>query len=171
MEDINLTRRQALGLFGAGLALTAVPLSGCTGSAGGVGGKSSRRAGIILSGPANDGGWGQSHYESLKTACAERSGWKIVDPRENASPTEAADEAQSYVDQGVDLIIAAGTQFPDSLRKVVADAAKKRPEVKFLLTNVSADDLAGYDSVENLETVPSRQRAARAARGRCRPAS
>ena len=65
MEDINLTRRQALGLFGAGLALTAVPLFGCTGSAGGVGGKSSRRAGIILSGPANDGGWGQSHYESL----------------------------------------------------------------------------------------------------------
>lgn len=153
MEDINLTRRQALGLFGAGLALTAVPLSGCMGSAGGMGGKSSRRAGIILSGPANDGGWGQSHYESLKTACAERSGWKIVDPRENASPTEAADEAQSYVDQGVDLIIAAGTQFPDSLRKVVADAAKKRPEVKFLFTNVSADDLAGYDSVENLETV------------------
>ena len=34
MEDINLTRRQALGLFGAGLALTAVPLFGCTGSAG-----------------------------------------------------------------------------------------------------------------------------------------
>ena len=57
------------------------------------------------------------------------------------------------MDQGVDLIIAAGTQFPDSLRKVVADAAKKRPEVKFLFTNVSADDLAGYDSVENLETV------------------
>lgn len=153
MEDSNLTRRQALGILGAGLALAAVPLSGCSGSAEEGGKTSSRKAGIILSGPANDGGWGQSHYESLKTACAERSGWQIVDPRENASPIEAADEAQSYVDQGVDLIIAAGTQFPDSLYRVVIDAAKKRPEVKFLFTNVSAADLDGWETVENLETV------------------
>ena len=150
----NLTRRQALRLAaaGAGLAMAA-GVAGCAGSASGEK-KTSYKAALILSGPANDGGWGQSHYESLKRACADRKNWLLIDPRENATPTEAADEARSYVDQGIDLIVSAGTQFPSALLDVVTSTAKKRPEVKFLFTNVSPEeDLGGYESLDNVEVV------------------
>lgn len=152
----NLTRRQALRLAGAGVGTAAVAAAaGCSQTATGEGEKrASHKVALILSGPANDGGWGQSHYESLKRACAERTNWLLIDPRVNASPTEAADEAQSYVDQGIDLIVTAGTQFPGALVDVVAQTAKKRPEVKFLFTNTSVDeDLGDYASLDNVEVV------------------
>ena len=157
MKNANLTRRRMLGLLGAGAGVAAAAtVAGCsTGQASSAGEKkSSFKVALILSGPANDGGWGQSHYESLKRACSERSNWLLIDPRENASPTEAADEAQSYVDQGIDLIVSAGTQFPSALVNVVSETAKKRPEVKFLFTNTSPDeDLGAYESLDNVEVV------------------
>lgn len=153
-EPSNLTRRQAVRAAGAAAAVCAASSLAACSDSGSSSQKTSRRVALILSGPANDGGWGQSHYDSLKKACAERADWRMLDPRENASPTEAADEAQSYVDQGIDLIITSGTQFAGQLRDVVSSAAKKRPDVKFLMTNVAPEtDLADYDSLDNLEVV------------------
>ncbi len=155
-NSMNLTRRQALGLAGASAgAAVMAGVAGCSGSAVADGSKkSSYKVGLILSGPANDGGWGQSHYESLKKACSERTNWLLIDPRVNASPTEAADQAQSYADQGVDLIVTAGTQFPSALLDVVTETAKKKPEVKFLFTNTSVEeDLGSYGSLDNVEVV------------------
>ena len=153
-EPSNLTRRQAVRAAGAAAAVCAASSLAACSDSGSSSQKTSRRVALILSGPANDGGWGQSHYDSLKKACAERADWRMLDPRENASPTEAADEAQSYVEQGIDLIITSGTQFAGQLHDVVSSAAKKRPNVKFLMTNVTPEtDLADYESLDNLEVV------------------
>lgn len=153
-EPSNLTRRQAVRAAGAAAAVCAASSLAACSDSGSSSQKTSRRVALILSGPANDGGWGQSHYDSLKKACAERADWRMLDPRENASPTEAADEAQSYVDQGIDLIITSGTQFAGQLHDVVSSAAKKRPDVKFLMTNVTPEtDLADYEPLDNLEVV------------------
>ena len=160
---MNVTRRDAIKL-GAGTmaAAAAVSLAACGGSsssdssssASGSEEKSSYKVAIIISGPALDGGWGQGHYESLKKACEEHSKWEMLEPKENTPASDAATAAQSYVDQDVDLIIAAGNEFASDWAEVVAEAAESHPGVHFLMTNTDPKtDLADYETLANLETV------------------
>lgn len=143
----NLTRRDALGL-----ALGALTCAGLAGAAG-CSSSSARKVALVISGPAKDKGWGQSHYDAVSAACKEL-GWQLIEPQENTSASASADLAQSYVDQGADLIIGAGVQFARAWGNVVSSAAKKRPEAKFLLTNVDpAEDLPGYDTLENVQAI------------------
>ena len=128
---MNVTRRDAIKL-GAGTmaAAAAVSLAACGGSsssdsdsgssASSSEQKSSYKVAIVISGPALDGGWGQGHYESLKKACEDHSKWEMLEPKENTAASDAAIAAQSYVDQDVDLIIAAGNEFASDWAEVVA---------------------------------------------------
>lgn len=149
-----LSRREALKL-GAACAATAA-IAGCSSSGSGdaPSDKRTRRVALVISGPAQDGGWAQSHYDAIKSACKELGGWQLVEPQENTTAAASADLAQSYADQGVDLIVAAGTQFAFAWGDVVAKVAKQRPDCKFLFTNADpARDLAGYSTLDNVEVV------------------
>ena len=158
MNKTNLSRRDALKLgAGALAAATALPLAACGSSSGSGSGsteKSGYKVAMVISGPSMDGGWGQGHYESLKRACENHPNWEMLEPKENTATSDAATAAQSYVDQDVDLIIAAGNEFASAWGEVVAEAAEQKPGVKFLMTNTDpAVDLADYETVENLECV------------------
>ena len=164
-DSMNVTRRDAIKL-GAGTmaAAAAVSLAACGGSsssdsdsgssASSSEQKSSYKVAIVISGPALDGGWGQGHYESLKKACEDHSKWEMLEPKENTAASDAAIAAQSYVDQDVDLIIAAGNEFASDWAEVVAEAAENHPDVHFLMTNTDPKtDLADYEDLSHLETV------------------
>ena len=156
----SVTRRQAIGLGALGALGAAAGLAGCGGSSdgaaatGGGSGSGSYKVAIVISGPKNDGGWGQGHYESLKSAVASHPNWEMLEPKENTADADAASAAQSYVDMGVNLIIAAGNEFVSAWGDVVAEAADSAPDVKFLMTNTDPEtDLADYETLDNLETV------------------
>lgn len=144
----NLSRRSALGLAAGALACAGLaPLAGCSS-------RKTYRAALVISGPVQDKGWGQSHYDAVTAACKELGNWQLVEPEENTSAAASADLAQSYVDQGVDLIIGAGVQFARAWGDVVSSAAKKRPDVKFLFTNIDpAEDLPNYRTLENVRAI------------------
>ena len=158
----NYTRRDAIKLGAGSLsAAAALSLVGCGGGSGdsassdsSAEAKDSYKVAIVISGPALDGGWGQGHYESLQKACEENSKWEMLEPKENTAAADAATAAQSYVDQDVDLIIAAGNEFCSDWAEVVAEAADAHPNVHFLMTNTDpTTDLADYETLDNLETV------------------
>ncbi len=159
MAKMNLTRRNALKLGAGVLGAAALPLAGCgsssdSGSGSDSAEKSSYKVAIVISGPAMDGGWGQGHYESLQRAIESHPKWEMLEPKENTATADAATAAQSYVDQDVDLIIAAGNEFASAWGEVVAEAAEEKPAVKFLMTNTDPEvDLAEYDTLDNLECV------------------
>ncbi|MGN0056521.1 MAG: BMP family protein [Atopobiaceae bacterium] len=138
--------------------MSALALAGC-GSSGDSSssddqGKTSYKVALVISGPKNDGGWGQGHYESLQSAVASHGNWEMLEPKENTDSADAASAAQSYVDQDVDLIIAAGNEFVSAWGDVVAEAAQSNPKVHFLMTNTDpTTDLADYETLENVETV------------------
>ena len=157
-----VSRRQALGLGVLGAAGAAMALAGCGGSSDGSAatsdgsgsGSGSYKVALVISGPKNDGGWGQGHFESLKSAVESHPNWEMLEPKENVADADAASAAQSYVDMGVNLIIATGNEFVSAWGDVVADAADSNPDVKFLMTNTDPKaDLADYETLDNLETV------------------
>ena len=155
-----VSRRDAIRLgAGAATAAAALSLVGCGGSSDNAGSdaaeaKDSYKVALVISGPALDGGWGQGHYESLQKACEENSKWEMLEPKENTASADAATAAQSYVDQDVDLIIAAGNEFCSDWAEVVAEAAESHPSVHFLMTNTDpTTDLSDYETLDNLETV------------------
>ena len=162
MSKHNLDRRQFIGLSGA--AAATLGLAACGGStdsgddkkAEGDSGekKSSYKVAMIMSGIITDGGWDQAHYESLKRAIEKHPNWEMLEPKENTASADSPTAAQSYVDQGVDLIIGCGNEFGSAWIDVVAEAAESNPDVKFLLTNTDPKvDLADYETLENTECV------------------
>ncbi len=144
----NLSRRSALGLAAGALACAGLaPLAACSS-------RKTYKAALVISGPAQDKGWGQSHYDAVEAACRKLGNWQLIEPEENTSAAASADLAQSYVDQGVDLIIGAGVQFARAWGDVVSSAAKKRPEAKFLFTNIDpTEDLPNYQTLENVQAI------------------
>ena len=152
-----LSRRQAVKLGAA--ATIAAGLAGCSSAGDSTGSdypqdKRIRKVALVISGPAQDGGWAQSHYDAIRAACNELGGWQFLEPQENTTAAASADLAQSYADQGVDLIVAAGTQFASAWGDVVAKVAKQRPDCKFLFTNADPKrDLSGYTTLDSVEVV------------------
>ena len=140
-------------------ATIAAGLAGCSSAGDSTGSdypqdKRIRKVALMISGPAQDGGWAQSHYDAIKAACNELGGWQFLEPQENTTAAASADLAQSYADQGVDLIVAAGTQFASAWGDVVAKVAKQRPDCKFLFTNADPKrDLSGYTTLDSVEVV------------------
>ncbi len=107
-----------------------------------------------MSGTVTDGGWDQGHYESLKRALEDHTGWEMLEPKESTANADAATAAQSYVDQDVDLIIGNGNQFASDWMEVVADALENHPKVHFLITNTDpTTEMTDYESLANVETV------------------
>ena len=157
----SISRRCALKLGFIGTAGAMASLVGCGGSSNDAAAsgdasttQGSYKVALVISGPKNDGGWGQGHYESLKAAVESHPNWEMLEPKENTADADAATAAQSYVDMGVNLIIAAGNEFVSAWGDVVAEAADANPNVKFLMTNTDPDtDLADYETLDNLETV------------------
>ena len=151
----SMTRRNALKLGAAGAA--ALGLAACDGGGGestGENGEKKYKVALVISGPALDGGWGQGHYDSLVAALEGRDNWEMLEPKENTASADAGTAAQSLVDVGCDLIIAAGNEFVSAWGDVVAEAAENYPNIKFLMTNTDpAVDLADYETLENVETV------------------
>ena len=157
----SISRRCALKLGFIGTAGAMASLVGCGGSSNDAAAsgdasttQGSYKVALVISGPKTDGGWGQGHYESLKAAVESHPNWEMLEPKENTADADAATAAQSYVDLGVNLIIAAGNEFVSAWGDVVAEAADANPNVKFLMTNTDPDtDLADYETLDNLETV------------------
>ena len=155
----NVTRRDAITLgLGGAAAACGLTLAGCgsssSGSSDSTAEKTSYKVAMVISGPKNDGGWGQGHYESLTKAIESHPNWEMLEPKENTASADAASAAQSYVDQDVDLIIAAGNEFVSAWGDVVAEAAESNPNVHFLMTNTDpTTDLADYETLEKVETV------------------
>ena len=157
-----VSRRQALGLGVLGAAGAAMALAGCDGSSDGSAatsdgsgsGSGSYKVALVISGPKNDGGWGQGHFESLKSAVESHPNWEMLEPKENVADADAASAAQSYVDMGVNLIIATGNEFVSAWGDVVAEAADSNPDVNFLITNTDPEqELTDYTSLDHVMTV------------------
>ncbi|WP_077598364.1 BMP family lipoprotein [Olsenella urininfantis] len=155
--NFMLNRRQAvkLGLGSAAMmALAGCGNSGSTASSGtDAGSEGGYKVAMIMSGTITDGGWDQGHYESLKRALEKHPNWTMLEPKENTPDADAATAAQSYVDQGVDLIIGNGNQFASDWAEVVADAASNE-KVHFLITNTDPkSEMGDYESLDRVETV------------------
>ena len=160
MANLNLDRRQFLGLSGS--AAAALALTACGGSSSSdesssddsSSEKTSYKVAMIMSGTITDGGWDQAHYESLKRAVEAHEGWEMLEPKENVASADNASAAESYVDQDVDLIVGNGNQFASSWAEVVSDAAESHPNVHFLITNTDPEqELSDYENTDNVETV------------------
>ncbi len=156
--SVMLSRRQALAT--GAMAVAGSLLAGCGSSASDGSATSGDEEGrklkvaIVISGPTNDGGWGQGHFESLKRALESHPNWEMLEPKDNTADADAAAAAQSYADQDVDLIVGAGNEFASVWADVVAEAAEDHPKVHFLITNTDPKiDLADYQTLDNLETV------------------
>lgn len=156
-KSYTLSRRGALKLGVAAVAgISSAGLAACSSGSddGSSAGDKKHTVALVISGPKNDGGWGQGHYESLQKAIESHPDWTMLEPKENTDSADAASAAQSYVDQGVDLIIAAGNEFVSAWGDVVAEAAENYPDVHFLMTNTDPNtDLKDYETLDNLETV------------------
>ena len=155
----NVTRRDAITLgLGGAAAACGLTLAGCgsssSGSSDSSAEKTSYKVAMVISGPKNDGGWGQGHYESLTKAIESHPKWEMLEPKENTADADAATAAQTYVDQDVDLIIGNGNQFASDWAEVVADAADSHPKVHFLITNTDpTTEMADYETLDPVETV------------------
>ena len=160
MANLNLDRRQFLGL--SGTAAAALALTACGGSSSDSSSsdssdsteKTGYKVAMIMSGTITDGGWDQAHYESLKRAIESHEGWEMLEPKENVASADNASAAETYVDQDVDLIVGNGNQFASSWAEVISDAAETHPNVHFLITNTDPDsELGDYENTDNVETV------------------
>ncbi len=160
MANLNLDRRQFIGLSGS--AAAALALTACGGSSSDSSSSSSSssdekksyKVAMIMSGTITDGGWDQAHYESLKRAVESHDGWEMLEPKENVASADNASAAETYVDQDVDLIVGNGNQFASSWAEVVSDAADSHPNVHFLITNTNPEnELTDYENTDNVETV------------------
>lgn len=161
-----VSRRQAImgAVSGVGLA-GLVGLTGCSssasdanasevGSSESAGEQQSYKVAMIMSGTYTDRGWDQGHYESLQRGLAEHPSWTMLEPHENTSSSDAANAAQAYVDQDVDLIIGTGNEFASDWKDVIEGAADSNPKVHFLVTNTNPqNEMTDYTTLANVETV------------------
>lgn len=88
---------------------------------------------LLLTGPANDGGWCQLAYDGL-TAAGEQHGIKFS-YSENLQPPDMEAAMTDYAAQGYDLIFGLGFQFGDPALKV----AEKYPDVRFVVFEGSVE--------------------------------
>ncbi len=133
-------------VLGAAVAVLALVAAGCGGSsdeAGTTTGTTTAAApalkvGLITDlGQLNDRGFNQLAYAGLKRAQTELG----IEGRviESAAASDYIPNMSSLARQGYDLIVAVGFAQGDAVAKV----AKKFPDVKFAIVDVSQADLAG----------------------------
>lgn len=136
-------KRTVLGAAVAALALVAAGCGGGSDEAGTTAGTTTAAApaakvGLITDlGQLNDRGFNQLAYEGLKRAQKELGiEGRVV---ESAAASDYIPNMSALARQGYDLIVAVGFAQGDAVAKV----AKKFPDVKFAIVDVSQADLAG----------------------------
>ncbi len=85
-----------------------------------------KKAAMLLSGPANDGGWNQLAYEGLMTLQNEK-GFEVA-LTENVKQADHLQLLRNYANQGYKYIIAHGYEYGDALTTV----AEEFPKVTFI---------------------------------------
>ncbi|MEW6308818.1 MAG: BMP family protein [Bacillota bacterium] len=85
-----------------------------------------KKAALLISGPANDGGWNQLAYEGL-TTLRDKMGFQIA-VTENVKQADHAQLMRNYANQGFKYVIAHGYEYGDALDLV----AKEFPKVTFI---------------------------------------
>jgi len=85
-----------------------------------------KKASLLMSGPANDGGWNQLAYEGLMTL-KEEKGFEVV-VTENVKQADHVQLLRNYANQGFNYIIAHGYEYGDALETV----AEEFPAVTFI---------------------------------------
>ncbi len=77
------------------------------------------KAGLVLTGPALDGGWNQSAYDGLM-ALESELGFEVA-YTDNIKQSDDEAIIREYAQQGYDLIIGHGWEYGEALAKVAAD--------------------------------------------------
>ncbi len=90
------------------------------------------KVGLVLTGPALDGGWNQSAYEGLM-ALESELGFEVA-YTDNIKQSDDESILREYAQQGYDLIIGHGWEYGEALKKVAADY----PDIKFAQTGGDA---------------------------------
>lgn len=146
-----LSRRGFLRLTGVSLlsfvgVSSLVTLSGCANASSNQlpsttdSGDSSKSVAMVLTGPANDGGWGATCYQAMTTAASEL-GW-TSQYSENVAQADWVTAMQNYCDQGFTLILLPGQEFGDVAKQVARD----NPDVKFAV-------MSGSVRGDNIESI------------------
>ncbi len=134
MKGYTLSRRGLVRgtLAAACLVATGAPLAACSGAG--------HRAGMVLDGSIEDGGWGESCHAAL-VAAAGAHRWE-VSVRENVGADGWADAIEGLIGEGCDIVFAPGAQYRDA----AVEAAAAHPEASFIILNGDAE----AENIENL---------------------
>lgn len=112
------------------------------------------RVAAVLPEEITDMDWTQPMYETLMRLRQEKPDWDIAYVERIYEPSTAAQYFRSYADQGYNLIIAHGSQFPESAAEVARDfpnqmfwvsggAPVENPPPNYFSLNLREDE-AGY---------------------------
>lgn len=88
----------------------------------------------LLPGTINDNGWNAGAFAGL-TYLEETYGCQIA-YTESVASSDMEEYLRGYADQGYHMIVAHGTQFVDSVKKVAANY----PDIAFLISNADVDN-------------------------------
>ena len=132
-----------VGLFSCLIVMAA--LVGCGGGDDNGGGEDAKKAAIVFTGPANDGGWAQSGLDGLKMV-EEDLGWEIA-YNENTKPSDFEKIIKDYAKDGYSVIIGHSFEFLDAVKVV----APEYPDSVFLIT--STDHTAKIADGNNIGSV------------------
>jgi basic membrane protein A len=133
-------------LWAAVFALTAL-VTGTAAAGGGsqsAGGVSSRKVGLLLPGPINDGGWNASAYEGLGEI-KKKYPDVTVSYQENIPPSNYEEIFRAYASRGYSLVFGHGYEFGDAALK----AAQEFPSVKFCVISSGISAAPNVGSMRN----------------------
>jgi basic membrane protein A len=130
-----MLKTQKTRILAAAIALT-ILAAGTAAARGGSqssgGSSSSYKAGLLLPGPINDGGWNASAYAGL-IEIKNKYPDAQISYQESIPPSNYEEIFRTYASQGYSLVFGHGYQFGDAAIKV----AKEYPNVKFCI--ISSD--------------------------------
>lgn len=103
--------------------------------------------GVVLSGPQDDQGWNQAHFEGGSYAQAQVEGTRMIVVENPNSERTLLDVVNDLIDQGAQLIITTSDEFEADTTEVAAGF----PDIPFI--NVGGDDVLTGEAPPNLGNV------------------
>lgn len=95
--------------------------------------KRNEKIGLILPYDTDDPGWGNSHYQGMKSAC-ESFGVELL-VRENVGAKECPETIQSLIDDGANMIFLCDNRYPAAAQEIIT----KNPKTSFATIAIGAD--------------------------------